>query len=118
VAVVSICDGLAQGGVALVGSQVFVPCTDGLRHVLDPAGTNLTVDWHAAEQITLPPIVGGYTLYSLDSGGTLYALDIDTGLMRAKIALGSAVPHFATPTLSGGRIFVGTYTGVSAVTIE
>lgn len=118
VAVVKICDGLAQGGVALVGSQVFVPCTDGLRHVLDPAGTKLTVDWHAAEQITLPPIVGGYTLYSLDPGGTLYALDIDTGLMLAKIALGGAVPHFATPTISQGRIFVGTYTGVSAVSIE
>jgi outer membrane protein assembly factor BamB len=62
--------------------------------------------------------VGGHTLYSLDSGGTLYALDTETGLVRAQLALGMAVPHFATPTLSQGRIFVGTMVGVSAVTLD
>jgi hypothetical protein len=117
VAVVRICNGLALGGVATVGTQVFVPCSDGLRRVLDAPGTTLKVDWHAAVQITLPPIVGGHTLYSLDPGGTLYALDIDTGLVTAKLSLGFAVPHFATPALSQGRIFVGTTKGVSAVTI-
>ena len=116
-ATVKICYGLAMGGAATVGSQVFVPCSDGLRRVLDPAGAKLAVDWHAAEQINLPPIVGGHTLYSLDPSGTLYALDIDSGLVRAKLSLGFAVPHFATPSLSQGRIFVGTLEGVSAVTI-
>ena len=115
-AVVSVC-GLAQGGTATVGSQVFVPCFDGLRRVLDAPGTTLTVDWHTIGQITLPPIVGGHTLYSLDLDGTLYALDTETGLVRAQLSLGMAVPHFATPTLSQGRIFVGTYTGVSAVAL-
>ena len=113
----SVC-GLAQGGVATVGSQVFVPCFDGLRRVLDAPGTTLKVDWHAAGQITLPPIVGGHTLYSLDPGGTLYALDTETGLVRAQLSLGMAVPHFTTPALSQGRIFVGTFEGVSAVTID
>jgi len=37
--------------------------------------------------------------------------------VRAKLSLGVAVPHFATPTLSLGRIFVGTMVGVSAVTL-
>ena len=116
-ATVPVCYGLAYGGVATVGSEVFVPCTDGLRRVLDPSGEALKVDWHASNQINLPPIVGGHTLYSLDPEGILYALDIDTGLARAKISLGAELPHFATPTLSRGRIFVGTMVGVSAVTI-
>ena len=116
-AVVSIC-GLAQGGVATVGSQVFVPCFDGLRRVLDAPGMTLKVDWHTLGQITLPPIVGGHTLYSLDPGGTLYALDTATGQVRSQLSLGIAVPHFTTPTLSRGRLFVGTYEGVSAVTLE
>ena len=115
-AVVSV-SGLAQGGTATVGSQIFVPCFDGLRRVLDAPGTKLAVDWHAANQITLPPIVGGHTLYSLDLGGTLYALDTGTGLVRAQLSLGIAVSHFATPTISRGRVFVGTYKGVSAVTL-
>jgi outer membrane protein assembly factor BamB len=116
-AVARVCNGLAQGGTATVGSQIFVPCTDGLRRVLDPSGTKLTADWQAAEQINLPPIVGGHTLYCLDLNGILYAFDINTGLMRAMLSLGSAVPHFATPALSQGRIFVGTLEGVSAVAI-
>src|SRR5260370_34103294 len=116
-AVVSVC-GLAQGGVAVVGSQVFVPCFDGLRRVLDAPGTTLKVDWHTLGQITLPPIVGGHTLYSLDHDGTLYALDIDTGLVRAQLSLGMAVPHFVPPKLSPDRIFVRTNERVHAVTIN
>ncbi len=117
VAVARVCNGVAQGGTATVGSQIFVPCFDGLRRVLDPSGSKLVLDWQASEQIKFPPIVGGHTLYSLDYGGILYALDIDTGLVRAKLSLGFAAPHFATPAISQGRIFVGTYEGVSAVTI-
>jgi len=116
-ATVKVCYGLAMGGVASAASNVFVPCSDGLRRVLDPPGAALKVDWHTSEQINLPPIVGGHTVYSLDPDGILYALDSDTGLARAKLSLGVAVPHFATPTLSRGRIFVGTMVGVSAVTL-
>ncbi len=116
-AVVRICYGLILGGVASAASDVFVPCSDGLRRVLDAPGTTLAIDWHTSVQITLPPIVGGHTVYSLDPGGILFALDIDTGLVRTKLSLGFAVPHFATPTLSQGRIFVGTTVGVSAVTL-
>ena len=116
VAVVSVC-GLAQGGNATVGSQIFVPCIDGLRHVQDAPGMTLKVDWQAAHQITLPPVVGGHTLYSLDRDGTLYALDTETGLVHAQLSLGIAVPPFTTPTISQGHIFVGTYQGVSAVTL-
>jgi outer membrane protein assembly factor BamB len=116
-ATVKVCFGLAMGGAASVASAVFVPCSDGLRRVLDAPGTTLKVDWHTSEQINLPPIVGGHTLYSLDPDGVLYALDIDTGLARAKLSLGVMLPHFATPTLSQGRIFVGTMVGVSAVTL-
>ena len=114
---VSVC-GLAQGEVATVGSQVFVPCFDGTRRVQDAPGTTLKVDWHTLGQITLPPIVGGHTLHSLDTNGILYALDTETGQVRAQLSLGIAVPHFATPSLSQRRIFVGTYEGVSAVTLD
>jgi outer membrane protein assembly factor BamB len=116
-ATVKVCYGLAMGGAASTASDVFVPCSDGLRRVLDPAGAALKIDWHTSEQINLPPIVGGHTVYSLDPGGILYALDTETGLARAKLSLGVMLPHFATPTLSRGRIFVGTMVGVSAVTL-
>jgi outer membrane protein assembly factor BamB len=114
-ATAKICNGLALGGAATVGSQIFVPCSDGLRRVTVEPGPKLVVDWHALAQIALPPIVGGNTVYSLDQMGTLYALNIATGKVRTTLPLGIAVPHFATPTISGGRIFVGTIKGVIAV---
>jgi putative pyrroloquinoline-quinone binding quinoprotein len=117
VATAKICNGLAMGGAATVGSQVFVPCSDGLRRVLVEPGPKLTVDWHAPEKVNLPPIVGGNTVYSLNQDGTLYALDIATGRVRTKLTLGFAVPHFATPTISDGGIYVGTTEGVVAVAL-
>jgi PQQ-like domain len=112
-----ICDGLAMGGAATVGLEVFVPCSDGLRCVLVKPGPKLVVEWHALAQIDLPPIVGGKTVYSLDQEGTLYALDIATGKVRTKLTLGLAVPHFATPAMVHGRLVVGTTEGVVAVAL-
>jgi hypothetical protein len=36
--------------------------------------------------------------------------------VRQHIALGGALPHFASPSLSGGLVLTGTMTGVTAVT--
>lgn len=103
------------GGAAALNSQMFVPCTDGIREVTVGSGPTMTVGWHAPGQIAGSPIVGGHTVYSLDAnGGTLYALDSTNGNTRASIRVGQA-PRFNTPTLSGNLIFVGTMQGVVAV---
>ena len=64
----------AYGGAASVGSVLFVPCTEGLQQVLFGPGVRLTLGWRAPGQVTGSPVVGGNTVYSLDPGGTLYAL--------------------------------------------
>jgi outer membrane protein assembly factor BamB len=46
--------------------------------------------------------------------GQLYALDPATGRPRAQIAVGP-LPHFVSPTLADGRVYLGTRTGVTAV---
>ena len=75
----------------------------------------MTVGWHAPADIKLPPIIGGHTIYSLNGTGTLYALNSDTGAIRAQLDLHSGdLPHFVSPTLSGNRLFVGTTSGVIA----
>jgi outer membrane protein assembly factor BamB len=107
---------VAFGGAAVSGQSAFVPCTDGLRQLRLVAGPRLVAGWHAPIQVTGSPVVGGQTVYSLDpTGGTLYALDAATGAVRATLAVG-ATSRFATPSLSRGRIFVGTLAGVVAVT--
>lgn len=104
----------AYGGAAAFGSILFVPCNEGLQQVKVGPGVRLTLGWHAPGQVTGSPVVGGNTVYSLAPSGTLYAFDSERGTVRATVAVG-ATTRFATPTLAGGRIFVGTLTGVVAV---
>jgi outer membrane protein assembly factor BamB len=104
----------AYGGAALVGSVLFVPCTNGLQQVQVGPGINLTVGWKAPAQVTGSPVVGAHTVYSLDPSGTLYAFDSTGGQVRTTVSVG-ATSRFATPTLSGNKVFVGTLTGVVAV---
>lgn len=113
-AVASICR--AFGGSALLGSTLFVPCDDGLREVIVGPGASLQLGWKVQAPIIGSPIVGGHTVYSLDPGGTLYALDAASGNLRAMLSVG-ATSRFATPTLSGNQVFVGTLSGIVAATI-
>jgi outer membrane protein assembly factor BamB len=107
----------AYGGAALLGSQIFVPCTEGLREVTVGPGASLHLGWQAPAQVTGSPIVGGSTVYALNPGGTLYALDAANGNVRATFLVG-ATSRFATPTLVGNQVFVGTLSGVVAATIS
>jgi outer membrane protein assembly factor BamB len=106
----------AFGGAAAVGSTLFVPCSDGLRQLSAGPGARLQLGWRAPGAVTGSPVVGGGTVYSLDpGGGTLYALDAGRGTVRASAQVGQT-SRFATPTLAGGRVLVGTMSGVTALT--
>ena len=102
------------GGAAAIGSRVFVPCIDGLREVLVGPGDHLAVGWHAPRQVTGSPVAGGNTVYDLDPSGTLYALNSQDGTVISTVGV-DQTSHFATPTLYNGRVFVGTLSGVDAV---
>ena len=105
----------AFGGSAAVGSTLYVPCSDGLRQVRAGPDAQLELGWRAPAMVTGSPVVGGHTVYSLDpAGGTLYALDADRGTVRASAPVGQT-SRFATPTLAGGLVLVGTQTGVVAL---
>lgn len=107
----------AYGGAAVSDLSLFIPCSDGLRQLQLDTGAHLVPGWHAPQQVTGSPIVGGQTVYSLDpGGGVLYALDAATGEVRATLSVGTT-SRFATPTLSQGSIFIGTLTGVVAVSM-
>ena len=106
----------AFGGAAALGSHVFVPCTSGLQEVVVGPGAQMASGWQAPGQIVGSPVVGGHTVYSL-GGGTLYALDSTSGTVIDSVSVGQT-SRFATPTLSAGRVFVGTMSGVVAITIS
>jgi len=110
----SICS--SYGGSAALGTHLFVPCTNGLLEVVVGPGARITRGWQAPGQVNGSPIVSGHTVYSLDRNGTLYALNSDNGVVVASQPVG-ATSRFATPTLAGGHVYVGTMTGIVAVSI-
>ena len=107
--------GGAFGGPAVAGSVVYVPCTSGLAAV-NTAGGHVAVRWRGPADSDGSPVLGGGAVWvaSLDRG-LLYELDPGTGAVREQISLGAALPHFASPSLCGGLVLIGTMTGVTAV---
>jgi outer membrane protein assembly factor BamB len=103
----------AFGGAAVAGSTIFVPCNEGLQQVQIESGATFAIGWQT-KQAPGSPVIGGHTVYTLDRSGTLYALDVNTGQARAQVNIG-ATSRFATPTLFQEYIFVGTMTGIAAI---
>ncbi len=111
--VMTICH--AYGGAAAVGSIIFIPCSNGMMQAQVGPGIRLKPGWKAPHLVAGSPVVGGHTVYNLDfHDGILYAFTMDTGAVIARTPVGQA-SRFATPALAGSYIFVGTFTGISAV---
>ncbi|HEX9069411.1 MAG TPA: PQQ-binding-like beta-propeller repeat protein, partial [Ktedonobacterales bacterium] len=106
----------AYGGAATLGNRAYIPCTEGLREVSVGSGPPVTLGWRAPSQVTGSPVIGGHTVYSLASDGSLYALDADTGATRASVSVGG-VTRFATPAIVGSALYIGTLTGITAIGI-
>jgi PQQ-like domain len=103
------------GGTAVVGSRVYVPCTDGIRAVRIDSTGHLHVVWHAAGQIVGSPVVGGGRVWALDpAAGRLYGLNPSNGSVVNSVRVG-ATSRFATPAIYGNRMFVPTLSGLTVI---
>src|SRR5215472_16390593 len=106
----------AFGGMATRGTIVYVPCISGGMAAVDTSGSKIRVLWRGPGGAQGSPVLGGGAVWVPDwNAGALYQLDPGTGHVRHKIRLGSALPHFASPSLSGSLALVGTMHGVVAV---
>jgi polyvinyl alcohol dehydrogenase (cytochrome) len=106
----------AFGGPSVRGTVAYIPCAEGGMAAVDTAGGRLRVLWRGPPGAAGSPVLGGGAVWvpGIDSG-TLYELDPSTGRVRHQIGLGSALPHFASPSLSGDLVFTGTLNGITAV---
>jgi outer membrane protein assembly factor BamB len=103
------------GGTAVAGDVVFVPCTDGVRAVRITGEGTIQPLWRAEDSVTGSPVLWQGRVYSLDpAGGILAVLDQTDGRTMQTVDVGKA-SRFATPAISGGRIYIGTLTGLSIV---
>jgi outer membrane protein assembly factor BamB len=106
----------AFGGAAVTAAAVYVPCHGGGLAAVSVAGGRIRVLWRGPASAAGSPVVGGGAVWVADwDAGVLYELRQAGGRVQAHIGLGAALPHFVSPTLSGGLVLVGTMTGVVAV---
>jgi len=106
----------AFGGAAVTAAAVYVPCYPGGLAAVSVTGDRIRVLWRGPASASGSPVVGGGAVWVADwNAGVLYELDPAGGRVEQHIALGSALPHFVSPTLSGGLVLVGTLHGVVAV---
>ena len=106
----------AFGAPSVRGTVAYVPCQAGGMAAVDTAGGRLRVLWRGPTTAQGSPVTGGGAVWVADwDAGTLYELSQATGRVRFRIGLGGPLPHFASPSLSGSLAFVGTMTGVTAI---
>jgi len=104
------------GGPAVSGSVAYVPCYGTGLTAVSVASGRVQVLWRGPGTAGGSPVLGGGAVWVADwNSGILYELNPASGRVRHQIGLGSALPHFVSPSLSGSLLLVGTMNGVVAV---
>lgn len=101
----SVCTGAdADGGDAVTGDVVFVPCQSGIEALETGASPpSVTVLWRAAGALHYPPIIAGGLVWAIGTG-SLSGIDPSTGVTEVQLAVGSEANHFPTPSVGAGLL--------------
>ena len=103
-ALASACGGDIDGGVAVQGTTVYLPCTSGItaiRAAAAPAGLRLL--WSSGTGGG-PPIVAAGLVWTISRSGVLYGLSPATGAVRQQASIGAVANHFPTPSVADGLL--------------
>jgi hypothetical protein len=96
---ISACGSDSDGGHAISGTVVYVPCGNGVQEI--PTGP-LTAGWQTSTG-NGPPITAGGLVWSI-GGSTLYGLNPGTGAEEFHVSVGGQANHFPTPSVGDGLL--------------
>ena len=100
----SACGNDIDGGAAVVGMTVYLPCISGIVAVQaarSPPALHLL--WSSGTSGG-PPIVAAGRVWTIGHNGVLYGLDPATGQIRQQAPIGAVANHFPTPSVAGGLL--------------
>jgi outer membrane protein assembly factor BamB len=98
------CGTVIDGGLAVEGSTVYLPCQSGpiaVQTTASPAGLRLL--WSSSVGGG-PPIVAGGLVWTIGSNGILYGLNPTSGAVQDQAAIGAPANHFPTPSVGAGLL--------------
>jgi hypothetical protein len=102
----ALCAGFdADGGSAVAGTTVYVPCNGGIEAV-SIATSPASIDplWTSG-QANGPPILAGGLVWSVRDG-TLYGIDPADGTVAQQVSVGDNANDFPTPSVGDGLLLV------------
>ena len=108
------CDQDIDGGVAVQGTTVYLPCFSGIiavRATRSPAALHLL--WSSGTGGG-PPIVAAGLVWTIGQDGVLYGLSPATGQVRQQVSIGTPANHFPTPSVADGLLLAPTANQVVA----
>jgi outer membrane protein assembly factor BamB len=100
----SACSEDIDGGGAVVGTTVYLPCRSGIiavRAASSPPALHLL--WSSGTGGG-PAIVAAGLVWTIGQNGELYGLDPATGRVRQQVAIGIPANHFPTPSVGDGLL--------------
>jgi len=109
-----VCGNDIDGGSAVVGLTVYLPCLNGpvaLRVTSSPPA--LKVLWQSSVGGG-PVIVAAGLAWTIGQDGVLYGLDASTGHVRQQASIGSPSNHFPTPSVGDGLLLAASASRVVA----
>ena len=98
------CGTVIDGGLAVEGSTVYLPCLSGpiaVQTTDSPAGLHLL--WSSSVGGG-PPIVAGGLVWTIGSNGVLYGLNPTSGALQDQATIGAPANHFPTPSVGAGLL--------------
>ena len=103
-----------DGGAAVVGTTVYLPCQSGpiaVQVSASPASLHLLWSSSAGGG---PPIVAAGLVWTMDSDGVLYGLNPSTGAVQERAMIGAPANPFPTPSVGAGLLLASAATRVVA----
>lgn len=108
------CGDVLDGGVAIRGRILYLPCMAGTEAALVTSSpANIKIIWHSSAG-SGPPIMAGQRVWTIGGDGVLYGLNPNTGAVMQRVSLGTEANHFSTPSVGAGLLLAPLARGVVA----
>jgi hypothetical protein len=95
----SVCSDDVDGGGAMVGTSVYLPCLSGVVAITTRSSPpSLHLEWSSGAGGG-PPVVAAGLVWSIGQDGTLVGIDPTTGAVKQRASVGAPANHFPTPSV-------------------